>query len=98
MYSVDDLMASTGQSRINIYAAIKRGHLKTFLVGRRRFATVPNALKWVALLEKESDAGKPVVYQGPGANGPRSIPKAASRDAGRDAYHTRRKAAKEAWK
>lgn len=53
----------TGESASNIQRAIDRGHLKTFVVGRRRFAR-PEAVKaWVDFLESESDAGRPVAYQ-----------------------------------
>ena len=46
-----------------VYDAIRAGHLKTFLVGRRRFAR-PDAIRaWVDYLEAQSDAGRPVTYR-----------------------------------
>jgi hypothetical protein len=62
--SVSDIVAVTGESRSNITKAIKAGHLKTFVVGRRRQAT-PSAVKaWVEFLQRESDRGRVVKYQG----------------------------------
>ena len=61
--SIDDIVAVTGESRAIVYDAINAGHLKTFLVGRRRFAK-PEAIRaWVDFLEAESAAGHPVVYR-----------------------------------
>ena len=46
-----------------VYDAIHAGHLKTFLVGRRRFAR-PEAIRaWVDYLEAQSNAGRPVTYR-----------------------------------
>jgi hypothetical protein len=46
-----------------VYDAIHAGHLKTFLVGRRRFAR-PEAIRaWVDYLEAQSNAGSPVTYR-----------------------------------
>ncbi len=46
-----------------IYDAINAGHLRTFLVGRRRFARPDAVQEWVEFLEAQSDAGRPVVYR-----------------------------------
>ena len=55
--------AATGESMAVIYDAINAGHLKTFLVGRRRFARPADVHAWVDFLQAQSDAGKPVVYR-----------------------------------
>jgi hypothetical protein len=61
--SIDGIAAATGESRAVIYDAINAGHLKTFLVGRRRFAR-PEAIRaWIDFLEAESGAGRPVSYR-----------------------------------
>ena len=61
--SLADCPRVTGESMAVVYDAIKAGHLKTFLVGRRRFVR-PQALRdWVDYLEAESAAGRPVVYR-----------------------------------
>lgn len=53
----------TGESTSVIYDAINAGHLRTFLVGRRRFAR-PEAIRaWVDFLEAQSDSGRPVCYR-----------------------------------
>lgn len=62
--SLDDIVNATGESRAVVYDAIKAGHLKTFLVGRRRFARPAAVEAWVDFLQAESDAGRPVVYRG----------------------------------
>lgn len=52
-----------GESLAVVYDAISAGHLKTFLVGRRRFAR-PEAIRaWVDFLEAQSEAGQPVIYR-----------------------------------
>lgn len=52
-----------GESLAVVYDAIRAGHLKTFLVGRRRFAR-PDAIRaWVNYLEAQSDGGRPVTYR-----------------------------------
>jgi hypothetical protein len=61
--SIDGIIAATGESRALVYDAINRGHLKTFLVGRRRFAKPAAVRAWVDFLESESVAGRPVVYR-----------------------------------
>ena len=57
------LPSLTGEGMNTIDAAIKAGHLKTFLVGRRRFAMVADVHDWLNFLKSESDAGRPVVYR-----------------------------------
>ena len=60
---IAEVTAATGESNNVVYDAINAGHLKTFLVGRRRFAK-PEAIRaWVDFLEAESAAGHPVVYR-----------------------------------
>lgn len=60
--SINEICELTGENRPLIYRAIEAGDLETFIVGRRRFAR-PQAVKaWVDYLQKQSDAGHPVVY------------------------------------
>jgi len=61
--SLDDIRVTTSESIPVIYSAIKLGHLETFLVGRRRFARPEAVRRWVAFLESESKAGRPVAYR-----------------------------------
>lgn len=61
--SMADIAEATGEAMPLIYAAINAGHLKTFLVGRRRFARPADVAAWVDFLQAESDAGRPVCYQ-----------------------------------
>ena len=61
--SIDGILAATGESRALVYDAINAGHLKTFLVGRRRFAKPEAVRAWVDFLEAESAAGRPVDYR-----------------------------------
>jgi hypothetical protein len=67
--SIDRIAESTGQSRANVYDAIKTGHLKSFLVGRRRFARPAAVRAWVDFLETRSDAGRPVMRSVTGSPG-----------------------------
>lgn len=60
---VADVPSITGESLPVIYDAIRAGHLVTFLVGRRRFARPAAIRAWVDFLEKQSNAGTPVVYR-----------------------------------
>lgn len=46
-----------------IYAAIAAGHLRSFLIGRRRMVRESAVRDWLDMLERASDAGKPVVYR-----------------------------------
>ncbi len=61
----------TGESIPTIYAAIQAGDLRTFLVGRRRFARPEAVRAWVDHLEAQSNAGKPVSYRSREALGDR---------------------------
>lgn len=61
----------TGKSPPTIHAAINAGHLRTYLIGRRRYATMDDLRAWIEFLRAESDAGRPVVYR------PRSSERAA---------------------
>lgn len=61
--SVDEIAEATGEARPLIYRAISSGHLRTFLVGRRRFAKPEAVSAWIDFLQRESDAGRPVQYQ-----------------------------------
>lgn len=61
--SLKDIAGVTGESLPLIHDAINAGHLKTFLVGRRRFAKPEAVQKWIDYLEKQSDAGRPVKYR-----------------------------------
>lgn len=61
--SIDEIADATGEARPLIYRAIAEGHLRTFLVGRRRFAKPDDVAAWVDFLQRESDAGRPVKYQ-----------------------------------
>lgn len=60
--SIDEIGHIAGETRSSIYAAIRAGHLTTFLVGRRRFARPAAVTAWVDMLQVESDAGRPVHY------------------------------------
>jgi len=61
--SLADVGELTGEALPLIRAAISAGDLKTFLVGRRRFARPADVEAWVDFLQRESDAGRPVKYQ-----------------------------------
>lgn len=61
--SLQQIAEITGESMPLIHDAINAGHLRTFLVGRRRFAKPAAVQGWVDYLEKQSNAGKPVVYR-----------------------------------
>ena len=58
-----DIPLIAGESLPVVYDAIKAGHLKTFLVGRRRFARPNDICAWVDFLEARSNAGTPVTYR-----------------------------------
>lgn len=53
----------TGESLSVIDDAFRAGHLKSFLVGRRRFSRPADVAKWIDFLEAESAAGRPVCYR-----------------------------------
>jgi hypothetical protein len=61
--SMQEIAALAGEGLPSIYAAINAGDLKTFLVGRRRFARPAAVREWVDKLEKAGDAGRPVSYR-----------------------------------
>jgi hypothetical protein len=61
-YSIADIIERSRESRSTVCRAIARGDLKTFLVGRRRFARPEAVRAWIDFLEKQSDRGKPVKY------------------------------------
>ncbi len=67
--SLAEIAAATGESLPLIHDAIRAGDLKTFVVGRRRFARPQAVRDWVDFLEKRSDAGKPVSYRSREATG-----------------------------
>ena len=58
-----DIPRITGESLPVVHDAIKAGHLRTFVVGRRRFARPKALVDWVDFLEAESAAGRPVIYR-----------------------------------
>lgn len=60
--SMAEIAEATGESLQLIYAAINAGDLKTFLVGRRRFARPADVEAWVDHMQAESDAGRPISY------------------------------------
>lgn len=61
--SLQEISAATGESLPLIHDAIRAQHLRTFLVGRRRFARPADVEKWIVFLQKQSDAGRPVKYR-----------------------------------
>lgn len=61
--SLQEIADITGESLPLIHDAINAQHLRTFLVGRRRFARPADVEKWITYLQKQSDAGKPVAYR-----------------------------------
>lgn len=61
--SLQTISDMTGESLPTIYAAMKAGHLDTFLCGRRRFARPAAVAAWVDYLEAQSRKGKPVMYR-----------------------------------
>ncbi len=61
--TLQQIAEATGESLTSINNASKAGHLRTFLVGRRRFAKPAAVKAWIDFLEKQSQAGKPVSYQ-----------------------------------
>lgn len=60
--SIAEVADATGECKQIVYAAVRAGDLKTFLVGRRRFARPADVTAWVDFLQAESDAGRPVNY------------------------------------
>lgn len=62
--SLREVSRLTGESLPVLYSAIAAGDLRTFRVGRRRFARPEAVRDWVAYLEAQSDQGTPVCYRG----------------------------------
>ncbi len=62
-WSLQEISEVTGESLPLIHDAVNAGHLRTFVVGRRRFAKPVAVEAWIDFLEKQSDAGKPVKYR-----------------------------------
>lgn len=60
---LQQIAEATGESLHVIHNAINAGHLRTFLVGRRRFAKPEDVRAWVDFLQAQSDAGSPVSYR-----------------------------------
>lgn len=60
---ISEIPTLTNESLAVVYDAINAGHLRTFLVGRRRFARPDAVQQWVDFLEAQSDAGRPIVYR-----------------------------------
>lgn len=61
--SIEQVAEITGQSRSVIYDAINAGHLKSYLIGRRRYFKPAAVQKWVDYLESQSNKGNPVAYR-----------------------------------
>lgn len=61
--SLQQIADCTGESLSVVNDAHRAGHLKTFIVGRRRFARPESVKKWITYLEAQSDKGKPVKYR-----------------------------------
>jgi hypothetical protein len=61
--SITQIVEITHECRAVVFDAIAAGDLRTFLVGRRRFARPAEVAKWVDYLERESDNGRPVAYR-----------------------------------
>jgi predicted DNA-binding transcriptional regulator AlpA len=61
--SIDEICGVTGESRASLYKAINCGDLRTFVVGKRRFAKPIDVQSWVDFLQSQSDKGCPVAYQ-----------------------------------
>ena len=62
-YTVEQVCDITGQSRNIIYDAINAGHLKSYLIGRRRYFKPTAVQKWVDYMETQSNKGTPVAYR-----------------------------------
>jgi hypothetical protein len=74
---IDQIVEVSGESRSIVHDAIRAGDLKTFLVGRRRFARPESVREWIAFLERERDAGRPVSYRGRNQSRVDPIPRAS---------------------
>lgn len=69
IHPIRDVSAIAHMSMPGIYAAINAGHLRSFLIGRRRMVRASALRDWLDMLERASDAGKPVVYRPRNAEG-----------------------------
>ena len=76
---IAEIPTLTNESLAVVYDAINAGHLRTFLVGRRRFARPDAVQQWVDFLEAQSDAGRPVVYRPRSREAERALNKGGSR-------------------
>jgi len=61
--SLAEVCELAGEAMPLIRMAAASGQLRTFVVGRRRFARPADVEAWIDFLQAQSDAGKPVVYQ-----------------------------------
>ena len=56
-YSINDLMTLTDRGRAKLYEDITLGRLKTYKVGKRRFASPAALDHYIALDEQEAQTG-----------------------------------------
>ena len=56
-YPIAELSGETGIPRTAIYEEIRRGNLRTFKVGRKRFATYESVRDWIRCLEEQTRRG-----------------------------------------
>ena len=56
-YPIAELPAVTNVPRTSIYEEIRKLNLKTFKVGRKRFATHEAVIEWMRLLEEQTRRG-----------------------------------------
>ena len=61
--TLKEVEAATRQRQPSIHAAIKRGDLRVYKVGRRTYARESAVQSWLDFLQRQSDAGKPVFYR-----------------------------------
>jgi hypothetical protein len=54
---VAEIPAETGAPRTAVYDEIRKGHLRTFKIGRKRFATHEAVLEWIRKLEEQTSRG-----------------------------------------
>lgn len=63
LLNFEAICIASGQKRDVVFCAIRAGHLKTVLVGQKRFSRPADVSAWVDFLQVESDAGRPVKYR-----------------------------------
>lgn len=63
LLSINDIASISKQGRPTIYAAINLGHLRTMLIGRRRFAKASDVRAWIDRMQTASDKGHPIAYR-----------------------------------